>query len=143
MDSLKGIADSVQGAWLIIGDFNLVRFAHEKSSDNFNSVEADWFNDFINDLGLQDIPLLDRLYTWSNNQDSPTLCRLDRALVNLTWSSFFPDTTLSSCTRVTSDHVPLILHASTSVPKPSVFRFDNHWLKSPSFPPSCAANLGK
>ena len=30
-------------------------------------------NDFINDLCLQNIPLLDRLFTWSNNQDSPTL----------------------------------------------------------------------
>ena len=45
-------------------------------------------NDFINDLCLQNIPLLDRLFTWSNNQDSPTLCRLDRALVNLDWSNF-------------------------------------------------------
>ena len=140
LDSLKNIADSVHGPWVILGDFNLIRFPHERSNDNFNTQEADWFNDFINDLCLQDIPLLDRLFTWSNNQDLPTLCRLDRALVNLDWSSFFPDTTLSSSTRVTSDHVPIVLHASTSIPKPSVFRFNNHWLGSSAFPPIVVQN---
>ena len=97
-------------------------------------------NDFINDLCLQNIPLLDRLFTWSNNQDSPTLCRLDRALVNLNWSSFFPDTIISSSTRVTSYHVSIVLQAATSVPKPSVFRFNNHWLGSSSFPPIASQN---
>jgi len=73
LDSLKTVADSIHGAWLIFGDFNLIRSPNEKSNDNFNSTEAGWFNEFISELGLQDIPLLDRLYTWSNNHDSPTL----------------------------------------------------------------------
>ena len=140
LDSLRSLADSVHGPWIILGDFNLIRFPHEKSNDNFNNTEADWFNDFINTLCFQDIPLLDRLYTWANNQDHPMLCRLDRALVNLDWSNLFPDTTLSSNTQTTSDHVPIVLNASTTVPKPSIFRFNNHWLYVPSFPPIVAQN---
>jgi len=53
LDSLKNIADSVHGPWVILGDFNLIRFPHEKSNDNFNTQEADWFNDFINDLSTR------------------------------------------------------------------------------------------
>ncbi|KAG2556243.1 hypothetical protein PVAP13_8NG205800, partial [Panicum virgatum] len=140
LDSLRSLADSVHGPWIILGDFNLIRFPREKSNDSFNNTETDWFNDFINTLCFQDIPLLDRLYTWSNNQDHPTLCRLDCALVNLDWSNIFPDTTLSSNTRITSDHVPIVLNASTTVPKPSIFRFNNHWLNVPSFPPIVAQN---
>lgn len=134
LDSLSTIADSISGPWVILGDFNLLRDPSEKSNENFDATEADWFNSFINALGLQDIPLLDRLYTWSNNQASPTLCRLDRALVNLEWSQFFLDSVLSSSTRSTSDHVPIVLQASTSVPRSTTFRFNNHHLHHPDFP---------
>lgn len=133
LDSLRNISSTMAGPWVIMGDFNLLRDSEEKSTDNFDQSEADCFNDFINALELQDIPLLDRLYTWSNNQASPTLCRLDRALVNLEWSLLFPDSVLASNTRSTSDHVPIILQASTTVPRAAVFRFNNHYLELPGF----------
>jgi hypothetical protein len=50
----------------IMGDFNLIRTPRGKSNDNFNSAEASLFNDFINNLGLMKILLLDRQFTWSN-----------------------------------------------------------------------------
>jgi hypothetical protein len=45
-------------------DFNLVQTPRDKSNGNFNSSEAALFNDFINNLGLLEIPLLDRQFTW-------------------------------------------------------------------------------
>lgn len=98
------------------------------------------FNDVIHDLHLQELPLLDRLYTWSNNQQNPTLVRLDRALVNNDWNLSFPDCTLTSRTRTTSDHVPLVLKAATSIPKSTLFRFNNHWLLCPRFLPIVEQN---
>uniref|UniRef100_A0ACD5VDS9 Uncharacterized protein n=1 Tax=Avena sativa TaxID=4498 RepID=A0ACD5VDS9_AVESA len=58
--SLEQIFASLANPVAVMGDFNLVRNPKDKSSDNFNSVEADLFNDFINNLGLLEIPLLDR-----------------------------------------------------------------------------------
>jgi hypothetical protein len=79
-----------------MGDFNLVRTPRDKSNQRINSQESASFNDFINTLGLLEIPLLDRQFTWSNQQDPPILARLDRVLVNPEWSFALPDTTLTS-----------------------------------------------
>jgi hypothetical protein len=88
---------------------------------------------------LIEIPLLDRLFTWSNNQPSPILARLDRVLVNTMWNSVLPDSSLHSFTRATSDHVPL-LSASSTTPKPAIFRFSNHWISHVSFGPLVTSN---
>jgi hypothetical protein len=123
-----------------LGDFNLTRSPRDKSNGNFNSIEAGFFNNFINTLGLIEIPLLDRQFTWSNQQDPPILARLDRTLVNPEWSLALPDSTLTSSARPTSDHVPLHLVASSKVPRSTIFRMENSWLGHPSFPPIVCAN---
>jgi hypothetical protein len=139
LNELASIAPTIAGAWAVVGDFNLIRQPVDKSSATFDQHEANLFNAAIDTLCLMEIPLLDRLYTWTNNQSPPTLVRLDRALVNTAWNSLLPDTSLSSVTRTTSDHVPLILPAS-SIPHPSIFCFSNHWLASPTFSPIVTTN---
>ena len=48
----------------------------------------------------------------------------------------FPNSTLTSLTRATSDHVPLVLKLSTtSIPKTNTFRFENSWLSHHDFLP--------
>jgi endonuclease/exonuclease/phosphatase family metal-dependent hydrolase len=102
---------------MLCGDFNMIRYAHEKNNSNFRMSEAEAFNDCINDLCLIEIPLLDRSYTWSNKRSSPTLERLDRVFINVAWNKILPSTILSSFTRTTSDHVPLKINIATSIPK--------------------------
>lgn len=125
---LADIAATIDEPWLILGDFNLTREPQDKNNDNFNHVEAHLFYDTINTLELLEIPLVDRAFTWSNKRDSPILARLDRCFVNLKWDVFFPNTSLTSLTRAASDHVPLLLQATTRIPKSQVFRFENAWL---------------
>ncbi|CAN6374258.1 unnamed protein product [Urochloa humidicola] len=122
--------------WLLLGDFNLTRFPDDKKNANFHSAESSLFNDTLHSLSLLEIPLLDRAYTWSNKRDVPTLVRLDRAFINLAWDEKFPNSLLSSLTRFTSDHVPLRLNVSTSIPRSNLFRFENSWLLSPLFRPA-------
>ena len=76
---------------------------------------------------------MDRQYTWSNWRESPTLERLDRAFINVAWDSTLPNSILSSLTHTTSDHVPLKIQISTSVPKSSLFRFENSWTLHPNY----------
>lgn len=70
---------------------------------------------------------------WSNQQDSPVLVRLDRALANMAWAQKLPDSSLSSVTRTTSDHVSLCLTALSSIPKSSIFRLDRSLLNVSQF----------
>lgn len=104
----------------------MIRYAHEKNNPNFHHTEAGAFNDCINDLNLIELPLLDRLFTWSNKRFDPTLERLDRAFINLEWDSVLPSTLLSSMTRCTSDHVPLKIEISTNIPMSQIFHFENY-----------------
>jgi hypothetical protein len=90
----------------------------------------------LDHLALVEVPLLDRLYTWSSKRDAPTLSRLDRVLANNAQCSAFPDTSLTSLPRPTSDHTPLLLTLGTNIPKSPVFRFENAWLHNPFFLPA-------
>ncbi|CAO2147693.1 unnamed protein product [Urochloa humidicola] len=133
LEELHDVAATVSGPWILAGDFNLIREAHEKNNLLFNSHLASSFNDTIHDLALLELPLLDRLFTWSNKRQSPTLARLDRVLFNLDFGDAFPNCSLTSRTRNTSDHVPLVISLSTDIPRPFLFRFENLWLLNPSF----------
>jgi hypothetical protein len=83
----------------------------------------------INELELIEIPLLKRVCTWSNKHDNPTLVCLDRCLVNLAWDEVFPNTFLTALTRTASDHVPILLSASTTISRSTCFRFENSWAR--------------
>jgi exonuclease III len=135
LDHLDHIAPQNDIPWLLLGDFNLMRHSSEKNTDGFHQHEADAFNDKINSLSLIELPLLDRRFTWTSNRNDPTLERLDRVFINLAWAQMFPNTSLSSITRFISDHVPLIVHVSTTIPRPATFRFENSWAVIPSARP--------
>jgi len=79
---LASVAESITGLWMVLGDFNLTRCLEDKNTSNFNTSEANNFNELINALGRIEIPLVDRAYTWSSRRDEPTLVRLDRCFVN-------------------------------------------------------------
>jgi hypothetical protein len=44
-----------------------------------------------------------------------------------------PNTTVSALSRDTSDHTPCVISASTKVPRPQIFRFENYWLEHDQF----------
>ncbi|CAN6175355.1 unnamed protein product [Urochloa humidicola] len=51
-------------------------------------------------------------------------------------STAFPNSTLTSLPKPTSDHTPILLKISTTIPKPNLFRFENAWLKHDDFLPA-------
>jgi exonuclease III len=136
LHELSDIATYPDRSWLLVGDFNLTRSPSDKNTVSFQASLAAAFNNTIEKLALVELPLLDRLFTWSNNRSSPTLARLGRAMINNNFSAMFPNTTLTSLTRTTSDHVPLLVSIDTSVLKPQNFRFERSWLLHISFLPA-------
>jgi hypothetical protein len=113
--------------WMIAGDFNLTRDPGDRNNANFSVTEAELFNETINNLGLIELPLRDRCFTWSNGRTSPTLIRLDRVFINHAWNECFPSSSLASISRDTSDHVALLASISTRIPRGGYFRYEPAW----------------
>lgn len=99
-----------------------MRGKEDNSNGSTNSTLSAAFNTSIDKLGLIDLPLLDRLLTWSNHYSTPTLAHLDHVLYNVPMSLAFPNSSLSSLPKPTSDHMPIQLHMTTTIPKANLFQ---------------------
>ena len=91
------------------------------------------FNEAISALGLVELPLYGRKFTWSNKQQSPLLERLDWFFYSISWTNNFSGTSVSTLTMETSDHVPCLVSVTTDIPKGLVFRFENYWMQHENF----------
>lgn len=79
-DELAGLWSICIDRWCVIGDFNVVRFVHEKFYSTRNTRSMKIFKDLIGELSLFDQPLKNSQYTWSNFKDLPICFCLDRFL---------------------------------------------------------------
>ena len=83
------------------------------------------FNEIIGHLGLLELPLKGRSYTWSNMQQQPLLQQLDWFFSSSSWITSYPNTVVLPMARPTSDHVPCVVQIDTVIPKAHLFRFEN------------------
>jgi endonuclease/exonuclease/phosphatase family metal-dependent hydrolase len=73
------------GPWVVIGDFNMIMYASEKNNDNLDRPMMARFRRFAQNLELKDLYMHGRQFTWSNRRETPTMSRIDRALVSVDW----------------------------------------------------------
>jgi len=62
--------------WLLVGDFNLYKSPADRNKPGGDNTEMYLFNEAISALGLIELPLKGRRFTWTNKQLSPLLERL-------------------------------------------------------------------
>ena len=116
------------------GDFNLIRFDHEKSKGILHRSLIFKFNNMINLLCLHELHRCGGRFTWTNKRVDPTLEVLDRVLVSASWEALFPLATLMSINMVGSDHSPLILDLGEStVLAPKPFHMEPTWFENSEF----------
>ena len=70
------------GPWLVIGDFNLILNAVNKSNANLGRRMMSKFVRLVDSNGLKELFLHGHLFTWSNEREVPALMKIDRALVD-------------------------------------------------------------
>lgn len=122
------------GPTVIGGDFNLVCNSKEKSSDIINYKWTDLFLDWINKFGLIELKPSSRYFTWTNNQEQPILAAIYKFFCTTNFELKFPLAFVSTSSRASSDHVPLLLNLGIEeTKKPSVFRFEKWWLQQAGF----------
>jgi exonuclease III len=133
MQELREVRTACQGPWMIARDFNLIYSMEDKNNSNYNHAMMGRFRRLIDDLALKEIPLYGRKFTWSNQQVSPTLVRLDRVLSTVAWEELFPNALLQSAASDDSDHCPLILGLRDSRAGKRRFHFKAFWPKLEGF----------
>jgi hypothetical protein len=133
LQELAAIPCPAHGRWLILGDFNLIYQAEDKNNSNLNRRLMGSFKAMIDDLNLKEIGLNGRRFTWSNEQDNPTLTRIDRFFCTPDWELSFPTCFLHSLPSLMSDHTPLLLQGELEHCHNNTFRFENFWVKVDDF----------
>lgn len=80
-------------------------------------VEMFLFNEAISNLGLVELPLLGRQFTWTNKQISPLLERLDWFFTSAGWTVKYPNTVVKYLIMETSGHWLCVIEINSKIPK--------------------------
>ena len=104
-EELSAIRGLWEDPWCIGGDFNVIHFPLEQSSQGRFNRSMRQFSEFIDELELIDL----RNFTWSGGLQNQNLARLDRFLVSQDWIDHHGNVVQLKLPRPTSDHVPLLL----------------------------------
>lgn len=118
---------------MLYGDFNTVRFSHERKGGPGSRRDLELFGDLVRDLNLVDLPLKGQVFTWSNKRDSASFTRLVRFLVSSDSDSHFPFLSQSSLPVFVSDHSVVMLDSGIPLPRRRIFRFEKMWADHISF----------
>jgi hypothetical protein len=118
---------------MIVGDFNMYRSMDDRNKSGGDMKDIFTFNDIISNLGLQEIPLKGRKYTWSNMQEDPLLEQIYWCFTSANWIQSYPNTLMLPLSKPTSNHTPCKIQIGTAIPKAQIFRFENHWIQQPGF----------
>ncbi|GJS24794.1 RNA-directed DNA polymerase, eukaryota [Tanacetum coccineum] len=125
---LRNLIDRWDGDTIIMGDFNEVRYDHERFGSSFNTQGAKAFNHFISQAGLVDIPLEGYSFTWAHKSASK-MSKLDRFLISDGLLVMFPHLSALCLDRHLSDHRPILLKESSHDFGPIPFRLFHSCLK--------------
>jgi hypothetical protein len=109
--------------WLMVGDFNFYRYSDNRNRSGANIIDMSTFNEVISYLGLIELPIKGRNFTWSNMQQDPILEQIDWFFTSSAWTLQYPNTMVNPLSRPTSDHIPCVISIGTKIPKAQVFRF--------------------
>jgi exonuclease III len=118
---------------LVGGDFNIIRKAEKKNKPGGVNKWSFLFNSIIEQNGLVEFDLNNRLFTWSNNRIDPTFEKLDRFLASREWDLAYNNINVRGLNRSFSDHVPLCIQTDVIPIGSRVFKYELCWKDRPDF----------
>ncbi|GKV05619.1 hypothetical protein SLEP1_g17606 [Rubroshorea leprosula] len=127
-EELKALVAGRSGNWCIMGDFNAVRKVGERGGSREISTEMREFDGFIRDVGLVDLPLIGRKFTWVQ-ASGHHMSRIDRFLLSEGWLNKWGDAKQWGLNRTVSDHCPILLKQQVVDWGPKPFKFFDSWLE--------------
>lgn len=118
--------------WFVFGDFNVVRLPEERLGSTFCPSNAYHFNKFIHLVGLIEIKMGERRFTYMNRSGNKHN-KLDRFLVTVNVLDPWPLLNVTALPRIHSDHCAIILLSGLLDFGPYPFHFFNSWMVEPGF----------
>lgn len=143
LQELQNLQNIVSGPWALMGDFNVPRWMIDRSGGVRSFRVMDRFNEVLDDLQVLEVPLKNRMYTWSNKRPDPSFSKLDRVFLTTEWSSQFPSLNLEALELSASDHVPLLLTCKQLQTTPKPYRIERGWFNYPKLAEVVMNNWGE
>ncbi|XP_074278596.1 uncharacterized protein LOC141602188 [Silene latifolia] len=108
--NLSRLANNIQGAWAIGGEFNCVLTEDERVGGSISRQDAEDFRQCLHQCEVIDSLTMGALYTWNNKQcpADRVYSRLYRFLVNQDWLNDFPLLYAHYLPEGTFDHTPCV-----------------------------------
>jgi endonuclease/exonuclease/phosphatase family metal-dependent hydrolase len=124
LQELRQIKPAVATGWILMGDFNLIYRACDKSNSQVNRrlISASWA--VLEDLEIKELQLHGRCFTWSSGTANPTLSKIDHVFVSKEWELFNPHCYLQALSSSVSDHCPLLITCTPFAKRYKGFRFE-------------------
>lgn len=133
MDTIK---NTNKGPWIVCGDFNYVRYNHEKIGDNPSVMAMRDFNKCLMEAELQDLKWWGSKFTWWNQQIGlgRVESKINRVLVNGEWINFFLNSDARFFLLGVSDHCPSLVYTQYGIcGKLKPFKFFDMWVQHEDF----------
>ncbi|XP_073353800.1 uncharacterized protein [Aegilops tauschii subsp. strangulata] len=134
---MRQLHQNLKLPWILLGDLNEIQYLHEKDGGNPRPIQyMQAFQQVIEDCEMHDLGFIGDKFTWHRGRIKE---RLDRGLVNDTWSVLFPHAALQNMEYNHSDHRPLVVdteYYAQTVPVVNdvhARRFEARWLREKSF----------
>lgn len=92
-------------AYVLLGDFNNIRVLSKRKGEslqNYGDLDKRVFNCFIEDMGLEDLPLIGRRFTWTR-PIGKSMRRIDHMLVSKEWLDLWERSNLQAFKQKFSD----------------------------------------
>lgn len=106
-DRMRSLHQSQNLPWLLIGDLNEIQNLSEKEGGNPRPPQyMQAFQQAIDDCDLRDMGYVGDGYTWQRGRIRE---RLDRGLINESWSQLYPHAALENKFYSHSDHRPVLV----------------------------------
>jgi endonuclease/exonuclease/phosphatase family metal-dependent hydrolase len=97
----------------------------DKSNGVVNLKWCGEFNEWIHKHSLMEIKLVERCFTWSNNQENAIMTHIDRVFYDTDFDMKFPLSSAKALHRQLSDHTPIMWESGVGqkIDKPR-FKFE-------------------
>jgi len=88
----------------------------------------------INLCNFVNPPLEGARFTWSSHEELPILSHIDHFLFSVEWEDHYQGAHQVTLPKISSYHVPILLHVGDVPLVKRPFRFENVWLEVEEFP---------
>ena len=130
-EDLINIAQNMDEAWCVLGDFNSVLgYGDRMGGTEVKDFEIKSFANCTNLHNLQEMRYQGPYYTWLNKM---VWTRIDMVFTNVMWYDQFDFSQVLYKPNALSDHNPMVLDFPGCKRPPKLFQFYNMWTQTPEF----------